>query len=238
MPPAAFAAIGFTGAVAGGVAGSAAAAFTAAVVGVMVQKALVGMVIGAVTAALTGGDVGKGALFGAIGGAVLGGMSAWGSAMETYTRATAPALDISGGRLDAAVSGGGGVQAAPTVGAPTVGAPPTGAPTAGAPPTGAPTVKPTSFWNTEGGAGLLKGLGGGIKDVGLSMMKPDEEELSEIKLKEEAARREANQPGAWVKRTADINLPETWKNLVANIDKYKAPLQTQKPGLLSQGVAA
>jgi len=217
-------------------AGSVGAIATTAVVG-----AIAGAAIGATVAGFTGGDILKGALMGAAAGAVGGAITgltagpgaAAGSVPLSESFAETAAGQASTAGAGAPILSGGGVQLpAMQTTTPTAG----GAPTV---PAEVPVPAKTGIFDRllgeKGKYGLMEGLGKGVMKVGESLLKPGEEELSEIRIKEDEAKRAArvaaNRPG-YVAPPSWTLTPE-WKALLTG---YKLP-PPKNTGLLTQGAA-
>ena len=219
---------------------TATAVATTAVVG-----AVMGAAIGATVAGFTGGDILKGALMGAAGGAIGGAISGLsvssGAAAAAETGAFGGAEGAGQGMYGAGgeVAGGAGMlpgdmpQISPGV---TTGVQPVApsAPIGGTPPVAEVPAKPGIFdrlLGEKGKYGLMEGLGKGVMKVGESLLKPGEEELSDIRIKEAAAisdaKRLANRPGdaPWTEKPA-FTLTPSWQRFFSEATKgYAAPLK-------------
>jgi len=198
---------------------------TTAVVG-----AVAGAAIGGAVAAFTGGDILKGALMGAAAGGIGGAISGL-AAVSAPGAAAAGAEGFVPGVTDAAAAPaivGGAEEFVPGV----TDAAPVPTPTPTPPPVAAKPGILDRLLGEKGKYGLMEGLGKGAMKVGESMLKPTEEELSEIRIKEDAARRAGNRPG-YVEPPSWTLKPE-WQALLTG---YKLP-PPKTTGLLTQGVAA
>lgn len=200
-----------------------------AVAGAVVAGAVTGAVVGAATAAITGGDILKGALLGAAVGGISGGI-----------------FEFATGGVAAKVAGAAGTTGASTasVASPTAETVVTNATGTGVPAPAAGTTAPAAATTTAPAAGMSpetsriiagvgQGVGEGLLKVGGQLLEPTLEEESEARINEFAQRKSMNQIGEWEKRITNIQLPDSWRDL---INKYSQPLQSK--GLLQPEATA